>query len=378
MSFTITFLMSVLLSALAFLFLLSLLIFIHELGHFLAARAFGVEVEEFGFGLPPRAKKLFKQKKTIFSLNWIPLGGFVRLKGENALGHAERSAPGSFMSASVPARIIILTAGVFMNFMLALILLTIGFSAGKWVPHYLTLEEMQEAADKGIIEMKVGVMIGEVVPGSPAAEAGIAPRSILSKIDGVEVKSPEEVEQIQKGKRSVVYTLLTGEAFKTSSEVTVNLEEGLAGVGLLSFPVEVTAPGQNVFKSIQLAFHESWVMTTQTIVGIGQLFTSLAFKATVPEGITSIIGIAQLTHVYVQQGFMTYLRLISLLSLSLAILNILPFPALDGGRLLFVFAEVISRRPLNRKFEVATNAIGFGFLLFLILLITFFDIARLF
>ena len=119
-------------------------------------------------------------------------------------------------------------------------------------------------------------------------------------------------------------------------------------------------------------------MMDQTVKGIGHLVSSLVTRATVPEGITGIVGIAQLTHTSVQEGFMTYLRLVALLSLSLAALNILPFPALDGGRLLFVLIEVIARRPINRRFEVTTNAVGFGLLLLLIGLITYHDIARLF
>jgi len=119
-------------------------------------------------------------------------------------------------------------------------------------------------------------------------------------------------------------------------------------------------------------------MMTQTVIGIGKLVSSIVSTGKVPEGIAGIVGIAQLTHGAVQEGFMHYLRLVALLSLSLAALNVLPFPALDGGRLIFVLAEWISRRPVNRTFEVTTNAIGFVFLLLLILLITFNDIVRLF
>jgi regulator of sigma E protease len=183
---------------------------------------------------------------------------------------------------------------------------------------------------------------------------------------------------MQTGKRSAVYVVRSLDAGSTEREVKVQLTAGKSGVVVSTYPVELSAPRRGLFSAIALALRESWVMMDQTVKGIGQLVSSLVTRATVPEGITGIVGIAQLTHASVQEGFMTYLRLVALLSLSLAALNILPFPALDGGRLLFVLIEVIGRRPINRRFEVTTNAIGFGLLLLLIGLITYHDIARLF
>jgi regulator of sigma E protease len=370
--------MTVLLSALAFLLLLTALILIHELGHFLVARRAGVIVEEFGFGLPPRVRSLFSWQGTLFSLNWIPFGGFVRLRGENAVTDAERRAAGSFGAAPIPARIAILTAGVFMNFLVAIVLLTMGFSVGRWVPTYQTLDEMEQAAARGEIDLELAVLVTEVVSGEGAAQVGVPPRSILVAVGGVPVRRPEEVAPLQEGKRQIAYTLLTGEDFAEEQVFTVPLSEGKAGVVLTPFPRRIAAPARSALPAFLLALRESRVMTVQTVIGIGQLFSSLARTGAVPEGITGIVGIAQLTYASVQEGFMTYLRLVALLSLSLAILNLLPFPALDGGRLLFVLAELVRRRPVNRRFELLVNAIGFGVLLFLILLITFHDIARLF
>lgn len=370
--------MTFLLSALAFFFLLSLLILIHEFGHFLVARKFGVVVEEFGFGLPPSAKTLFWQGGTSFTLNWIPFGGFVRLKGENAFYEKERRAKGSFGSVSIPARVAILTAGVFMNYLLAIIILTVGFSVGRWIPTYTSLAQMEAAAAHGEIELDLGVLIAEVVEDGNAARVDVPAKSILTAVDGTPVVRPAEVSAMQEGKRSVTYTMLTGEDFSEERTFTVTLADGMAGVVLTPFPRHIAAPSRNVFSASLLSLRESWVITVQTVIGMGRLFSSLARTGTVPEGITGIVGIAQLTHASVQQGFMMYLRLVALLSLSLAVLNILPFPALDGGRLLFVIAELIGRRPVNRRFEILTNAFGFGFLLFLILLITFHDIIRLF
>ncbi|PIQ75692.1 hypothetical protein COV83_06705 [Candidatus Peregrinibacteria bacterium CG11_big_fil_rev_8_21_14_0_20_49_14] len=370
--------MTFLLSALAFVLLLTVLILIHEFGHFIAARKAGVVVEEFGFGLPPQGKVLFRQGGTDFSINWIPFGGFVRLKGENAYTEKERTEPGSFASASIPARLVILTAGVCMNFLLAIALLTVGFSVGRWVPTYFSIEEMQRAADKGVISMELGVLIEKVVSGGTAAKIGVPERSILLAVDDIPVIDPSDVQRIQDGKKRVKYTMLSGDGFSEEITMTVPLDEGKSGVLISAYPRNLSSPKRHASTAFMLALRETRVMTKQTVLGITQLFSSLAQSGRVPEGITGLVGIAQLTYVSVQQGFMVYLRLVALLSLSLAVLNIFPFPALDGGRVVFVLAEFIGRRPVNRKFEIVVNAVGFFVLLGVIFLITFYDIIRLF
>ena len=370
--------MTFLLSALAFVLLLSVLILIHEWGHFAAARRAGVVVEEFGFGLPPKVKVLFRKRGTEFTFNWIPFGGFVRLRGENALTEKERVSKGSFGAATIWQRGMILSAGVFMNFILALVLLMFGFSVGKWVPTYSSLEEMQAAAEKGVIHVELGVIIEDVVSGGTAAKTGVPEKSVLLRVDGIPIIDPADVMHIQAGKKRVTYDLLIGEDFSEEVSMTVPLEDGKSGILVALFPRTLSSPDRTLWTAFSLALREAWVMTKQTVLGISHLFHSLAVSGRVPEGITGLVGIAQLTYASVQQGFMVYLRLVALLSLSLAVLNILPFPALDGGRLLFVFAELIRRRPVNRRFELTVNAIGFFFLLSVIFIITFYDIVRLF
>ena len=370
--------MTVLISALAFILLLTLLIIIHELGHFTIAKLFKVDVEEFGFGLPPRALTLFKKWGTVFTLNWVPFGGFVRLKGENEINLEKRFDQGSFASASIPARLLILSGGVMMNFILAFVLLTIGFSAGRWVPNfYASIDELKAAAAKGEITLETGVYITEVLPGSPAAKAGVVKDSAIQSIDGVPVDAPEDVINFQKGKKKVTYQLMEGKD-KTLRSVDVVLTDGKSGVAISPFAAKLSAPKRSVGQAVLLAGKETVFMTEQTIKGIYTLVKSLATTGHVPEGITGIVGIAVLTHSSVQEGFMTYLRLVALLSLSLAILNILPLPALDGGRLLFVLVEMVIRRPLNQRFELMTNAIGFFLLIGLIIIITFNDVIQLF
>lgn len=369
--------MPILLSAAAFFVLLTGLILIHECGHFFAAKCSRVSVEEFGFGFPPRAFKLFRLSGTLFSLNWIPFGGFVRLKGEGEMDEKKRMAPGSFCRASVWARCAILTAGVGMNFLLALVIFTVGFSAGQWVPTYTSLVQMEEAAKAGKLSMELSVVIDDVLAEGSAARAGIVPGSLLSHVDGRPVTRPEDVVRAQEGRSSVIYTIQEAKGEK-DKRVVVSLVNGKAGVVLRVVPRNVSAPAHGVGESFVLALRESKVVTVQTVIGISRLFGSLFKKGTVPEGITGIVGIAKLTHSSVQEGFMVYLRLMALLSLSLAVLNILPFPALDGGRLLFVLYEVIRRRPPNRCWEMVTNTVGLSFLLLLILWVTFYDVLRLF
>lgn len=371
--------MAILISSLAFLLLLSVLILIHELGHFVAARFFGVTVEEFGFGLPPRVLSLFRWRGTLFSLNGVPFGGFVRLKGENAMEHAENRAPGSFGGASIPARLVILSAGVFMNFLLAIALLTLGFSLWQWVPVsvYTSLEHMQMAADRGIVEMELGVRIVDVVGGGGAAQAGMAAGVFVTAIDDVPIRTPDDVVAAQSGKRQVMYTV-TDPVADEERTYTVSLSDGQAGIAMSAFPLRIAGVAQPVHRAFFLALEDAWMMMVQTVYAIGQLFVSLAQRGVVPEGISGIVGIAQYTHISVQEGFGAYLRLVALLSLSLAALNILPLPALDGGRIVFVLAELVQRRPVNRTFEVVTNSIGFVFLVLLLLLITYHDILRLF
>lgn len=370
--------MTVIISSLAFFLLLSILILIHEFGHFYAAKKAGVVVEEFGFGLPPQAKVLFRKGGTDFSLNWIPFGGFVRLRGENSFDDSDRKKKGNFSAASVPARIVILCAGVFMNFLLAIVILTFGFSYGQWIPTYSSIEDMREAAERGVIGMTLSVRIAEVMSGGGAAKVGVPEHALIVKVDGNDVSDPAQVSALQEGKNSVNYSVLLYPEYTEAREFAVELVDGKSGVSLTAYPHDLHAPTRSIVTGFLLALRESGVMMEQTVIGMGQLFFSLASSGSVPEGITGIVGIYKLTQDSVLDGFMTYLRLLALLSLSLAALNILPFPALDGGRLLFVLVEAIGRRPVNRKFEVATNGVGFVFLILLILIITYYDILRLF
>ena len=292
-----------------------------------------------------------------------------------------RRSKGSFGAAPVHARVVILLAGVIMNLLLALVILTYGFSFARWVPTYVSFDDMVVAGERGEINLQLSVMVDEVVSGGTAAAVGLPPKSIIRSINGETIERVEDIPRVQEGRGSVLYEYSLVEDGMVSTEIEslrVPLRDGKSGIVIVPYPIELSAPDRSVLQGFGLAVRESKIMMVQTVLGIGKLFTSLASTGRVPEGIAGIVGIAQLTHGAVQEGFMHYLRLVALLSLSLAALNVLPFPALDGGRLIFVLAEGVSRKPVNRKLEVTTNAIGFIFLIVLILLITFNDIVRLF
>lgn len=372
--------MVVVLSAVAFILLITGLILVHEFGHYAVARWSGVEVEEFGFGLPPRAVTLFRAWGTNFTLNWIPFGGFVRLKGENAAG-SKTTERGSFPAASVFKRSLILLAGVAMNFLVAIVIFLGGFSFGHWVPTYLTLDEMRDAATKGELTMRTGVIVDEVLEGGGAKDAGVSAQMVITAVNGESVSSAEDIVRLQQDALRVEYTMTSVDMLRSGQEgattASVVVTEGKTGVHLRTILLESSAPLRGPIDATYLALREVKVVTVQTVIGIYQLFSSLAFQGTVPQGVTGIVGIAQLTYTSVQEGFGVYLRLVALLSLSLAVLNILPFPALDGGRLFFVLSELFVE-PGSRKFEAITNAVGFVFLLAVIVLVTFYDILRLF
>ena len=229
--------------------------------------------------------------------------------------------------------------------------------------------------------MVEGALITEVLDGGGAKDAGITANMVLVAVNGQEVHTAEEVMTLQAGKRYVDYSLRPIETYRSGEEQIltkrVSVTQGKTGVHLSTVVLESSAPTRGPIAATKLAMREVGVVTVETIRGITRLFASLASQGTVPQGVTGIVGIAQLTYTSVQEGLGVYLRLVALLSLSLAVLNVLPFPALDGGRLIFVLSELFVR-PGSRKIEAVTNAVGFIVLLAIIVLVTFYDVLRLF
>jgi regulator of sigma E protease len=357
---------------------LSVLILIHELGHFVAAKKAGLLVEEFGFGLPPRlwGKKI---GDTIYSINWLPFGGFVKIYGETQTD-AERTQTDAelrgraFYEKSIRTRSVILVSGVFMNFLLGVFILSF----------LLTLGVPAVAGSKiiGPRLQDLHVEIMGIAKDSPAEKAGIAvgDRIVFLSFENekVEVQSSSNVSDFvsrHKGKE------ITVGIQRNSSELSVGVfaretppaGEGSLGIvmadlGILQYPW-----WQSPYEALRLAIQISW----NVLLALGQIFEKLFREGRLEEGVAGPVGIVSLTEKVAKLGILKLLNFVALLSINLAVLNILPIPALDGGRMLFLLLEKIRGKPISRRFEAASHAVGMAVLLTLIMLISIQDIRRL-
>lgn len=349
-----------------FLAVLSLLVFVHEAGHFFAARRMGITVEEFGFGFPPR---LFgwKRKDTIYSINWIPLGGFVRLKGENI---DEARHPDSFISKAVWKRTIVIAAGVVMNFVLAFVLFTIGFMVG--------MPQALEDLPAGAHSQDARIVFGQVYPDSPAAKAKLEPGDTLISIDGKSFETVDEIRaytqahakqpiqiSIQRGGEIIGASATPGEL--SIKPGTVGIGVGFYIVGTVSYPWYL-AP----VRAAQATFG----LTIAIIEAFGQMFKSLVTQGRLGIDVSGPVGIAVLTGRAAAQGFSHLLQLTAVLSLNLGVINFLPLPALDGGRFMFLMIEKVRGRPVSRRLELIIHQIGFALLLALVIVVTYRDISH--
>jgi regulator of sigma E protease len=528
--------MQLFITILVFLVIFSVLILVHECGHFFMAKRNGIKVEEFGFGLPPRIWGV-KKGETLYSINWIPFGGFVRLLGENPHDKNAAKSKRSFSRKSLWQRAQVVCAGVVMNFLLAWLLLTIGFMVGMQ-PLVVDQSEFFDSVRDGRIEVETGVLIedvaegswaedngfkkgdivydlngervtelrqlfeatqsedgfvinsipyipvteddqagflfnvfefpeltvasagladafqagdiivslngetvffmgdfmaiyednvgkdvvyevevlrgGEVIgletmlpdvfgsavaqvmEGSPAELAGLQVGDVVTAVNGVSITSPQEIVDIVVLEDSdvVVYDVdRDGEVL--SFEMTRN-EEGLVGV-LLGYSfvsesedvalydwysiVSVTNVEDQKYAWYEAPFQsmiEIQRISGYTAVSIAKVFGDIFTSGTVPEGVAGPVGIAQMTGFYIEEGVVALMRFTALLSLSLGVINIFPFPALDGGRLLFIVLEGVRGKPVDARVEGIIHSIGFFLLLAVIFLVTFKDIERLF
>jgi len=351
-----------LITVLIFLAALSILVLVHEFGHFIMARILGVSVEEFGIGFPPRATgKVFG--KTLYSINWIPLGGFVKLKGEQG---ESKNDPDSFAAKSVWKRLVIVVAGVVMNFLFAIAILTIGFYFGIPQP----IRDVQGSAN--IRDEKI--IITSIFPKSPAAEVGMKTGDVLESVDGEVVKDIEGFQAYTKERKGQSFTLgIARGKEKLSFSVApreipqakyVGIGIAFEHVGTISYPIHI-------------AFVEA-VRLSITLCGQILYLIGSAIKHATISSFMGPVGVAVSTGAIAKLGFSYLISLVVQLSLGLAMFNILPFPALDGGRALFVIIEKIRRKPVSANIENIIHTIGFFILIGLVLLVTIQDIRRLF
>lgn len=353
---------------LIFIAVLAVLVLAHEFGHFIVAKKFGCRVDEFGFGFPP---KLFGFKKggTEYTLNLLPLGGFVKIKGEQ--GEGEQDAD-SFAHKSAGRRVLILAAGVIMNVLVAVVLMQIVMAVGT---RQLIDERVSPSAH---IEDR-RTQIVQILDNSPAKTAGVEPGDIIVSVEGVSqpVTSANlraALQQEPTKERRIVLK-------RADSEITKNLAAaklqetdqygfgvGLIETGIVSYPLPVA-----LWKGVT----QTWYITAETFKAFGGMLHKLFIGEKVSEELAGPVGIAVLTREVASAGFMPLLQLIALLSINLAIINVLPIPALDGGRILFVLIEKLrGGKKVRAQIENIVHVIGFLLLLLLIFIVTYRDIMR--
>lgn len=358
----------ILLTIVVFIIILGLLIFVHELGHFIMARRAGMVVEEFGFGFPPRLAG-FKRGETVYSLNLIPLGGFVKILGED---NEASDNPRSFALQSFGKRFSVLVAGVTMNAVLAWLLISIGLGLG--LPTIIA-EDQSLPKNASIKDQQVGVL--EVALHSPATEAGFKVGDAVIAVNDERVSSVEHLQNLTKQNvgKPTKYTIKRGQT-EIQNELIPRTDpppgQGPLGISLATIG-RVSYPWYEVLPRGLVATFNMLIATISILATvIGRLFSGLPLGVDV----TGPVGIATLTRDVTQLGFIYVLQFTALLSINLAVINTVPFPALDGGRLLFLLLEKIRGRKLGKKVEQLANTVGFMLLILLMILVTIKDISR--
>jgi len=332
---------------------LSVLALAHELGHYSTAKSTGVKVEEFGLGFPPRIFGI-RRGETIYSINAIPFGAFCKMAGEE-----DPSVSSSLASKSIPARLLVLSAGSLMNALIALILFSIAFM----VPH----------------DMLTGrIVVDEVVPNSPAAMAGIEPGDTILSINGKSTQNYSDVHRHIQSNLGKEITILVEHSDSTTEEVRViprwRPPEGQGATGIrIQLPEPAVIRQHHPFwKAIPLGitqFAETFVLYKNALIGliIGTGYATVAGP----------VGIVQITGEVAKAGVAPLLEFAAFLSLIFAIVNLFPIPAVDGGRITFVLLEWVRRgKRISPKTEGMVHLVGFVMLIGVLMVVTYQDIAR--
>lgn len=363
---------------LIFIIILGVLVLIHELGHFIVAKRNGITAHEFGFGFPPRVFGVYKDendkwkfvrgskdvetKNTIYSLNWFPIGGFVKIKGEDG---SQQSETDSFANKPAWTRVKVLLAGVIMNFILAWVLFSAGFMLGTY----------REVSDAGADAANSKVLVNIVAENSPAQQMGLKiGDELVSSEDGkIVFHSVSDVQEFiseNKGKEIVLNVMRGNEMLLLSGtpRSTATENQGFLGIGL----AQVQTVRYSFFKAFYYGLLEMKNVFLLMLVTIKELFVG----KTGGVDVTGIIGIAVYTGQVIPLGIVQILRFAAILSINLGIINALPFPALDGGRVLFILIEKIKGSPVSKKVEQAFHTAGFMLLIVLMVVVTFKDFIR--
>ncbi len=343
---------------------LVILIFLHELGHFLVAKKYGVKVEEFGIGIPPR---LYGKKigETLYSINWIPLGGFVRLYGEDRDIKDDRS----FSQKPIYQRALIVFAGVAAFFVIAFVV----FSIHSMVGVRTIAEDGKPREEMNNPEVFVTGVLSE----SPAEDAGIKSGDVLLKIDGEDVDYPSNAISMLRDKKGEEVNVLINRGKEDVSMILFPREDDSLEGGVVGFSMVMTeekvypfykAPVQGVIRTGEMTF--------TVFYGFYSLFNSFVTGTPLPLGmeIGGPVAVVDIGASAFSRGISDFLQFLGAITVSLAVINILPIPALDGGRLAFLLIEKIKGTPLPQKIEYGLNATFFLLLMGLMIFITFKDL----
>lgn len=343
---------SFLINAIKIIFLLGFLILIHEAGHFFVAKLFKVKVHEFAIGFGP--KILTKQgKETKYELRLIPIGGFVRLEGEEAKSEDERS----FNNASIPKRMAIVAAGATVNIIFGILVFFIIIAS---------------------IGNNVSTTVDSTVQGFAAEQAGIIAGDEIKKINGKDIKTKEDIDKIVQGSKGEELLI---QVERNGSEEEIKLKptqketeetDALGNTPVYYLGINFKMAENNFTNNIYYAFYRTGEFLGSILESIKMLFTgNIGLDQMMgPVGISSVVSKTT--------GFVEFVYLLAIISISLGITNLLPIPALDGGKLLILLIEAIRRKPMKEELELGIQMAGFIFLILLSIVISYKDIIRIF
>ncbi len=377
---------------LIFFIILSVLVLVHELGHFALAKWNGVEVEEFGFGLPPR---LFGKrfKGTLYSINLLPFGGFVSMRGEDTQEYADKLTvaehdPKNFISKTPFQKLQILLAGVVMNMLLAFLLYYVLFAFHSFASFRIPL--LFDYQFRFGTQHNITTVVADIKPDTAAAAAGIKVGEAVLSVDGVAVSNVDEIRALLADKANQPVNIVVQDIISDSPERTITLspkfdETGKPILGVLLTSATHVSYDSTLERILSGPLH-AYNMSAYSLFAISNVVKQsfethstepVSSSVAGPVGIYSIIK-SILENTTGTRAVLSILDYTALMSLSLAVMNVLPFPALDGGRVFFVLLELIIRRRINPKYEIAIHKVGMLLLLTLLVLVSVKDILNIF
>lgn len=355
-----------------FLVILLILVIVHEFGHFIVAKLVNMRVDEFAFGFPPR---LYSKKKgeTTYSFNLLPLGGYVAIWGENGEpDDAAKHHPRAFSNRPWWAQLLVLVAGVTMNMILALFIFI-----------FISYGNVQMSVNDALYGDKVlspQLMVIDAAPDSPAYLAGIIPGSSLIKVSSrttvANLSTPEHLVTFigLHGNDPILieYKRPDGQVRSTTIAAVYGIvpEKKVIGISVENVGIINTT----FLQAIRIGYHRTYDMTMMTFDGLSTVLSSLFNGKSVINSLSGPIGIAKIVGQTSEYGYSAVLTLVAVLSINLAIFNILPLPALDGGRIVVVIIEAITRKRVPFKYYSWVNILGFSLLMLLLVVVTIHDV----